>query len=182
MSAFLNGITIKSTGPGKIEIRSKEKNSLMLDLLTYPIVRSDMLERIKTGRISKEGYITSGPYRFSEHEKDMEHGYERLTIERDTKNGGQGWLDKYHFLFFPNLSSLERSTDNLSVIIPPIKNEKIILGPRFDTYSYAMYEYIGLFTNTDALTTEMRRQLYGKISESFSGKVSLDERPVNNIF
>lgn len=182
MGTFLKNVSFTSSGPGKIEINAKEKNSMILDLLTYPIVRSDMLERIKTGRISQDGYITSGPYKFSEREKDTEHGYERITIERDEKNGGEGWLDKYHFLFFPDRVSLERSTDNLSIIIPPVKSEKIPLGPRFDSYTYAMYEYIGLFANTDILSTEIRRQLYGKIAESFSGKIDSNERPISNIF
>ena len=44
----------------------------MLDLLTYPIVRSDILERIRTDRLSKEGYITSGSYTFLEKEKNTE--------------------------------------------------------------------------------------------------------------
>lgn len=45
-----------------------------------------------------------------------------------------------------------------------------------------MYEYIGLFANTDILSTEIRRQLYGKIAESFSGKIDSNERPISNIF
>ncbi|MDD2694193.1 MAG: ABC transporter substrate-binding protein [Candidatus Gracilibacteria bacterium] len=182
MGVFLKSVSFVSSDSGKITITAKEKNSLILDFLMYPIVRSDMLERIKTGRIGQEGYITSGSYKFSEKKKDTEHGYDRVTIERDEKNGGEGWLDKYHFLFFPDLASLERSTDNLSIIIPPVKSEKILLGPRFDPYVYAMYEYIGLFANTDTLSTEMRRQLYGKIAESFSGKIDSSERPVQNIF
>ncbi len=61
----------------------------MLDLLTYPIIRSDMIERIKTGRISQEGYITSGPYAFSGREINKEFGYDRITIERNERNGGE---------------------------------------------------------------------------------------------
>lgn len=182
LGIFFKGISILVRNDGKLEINSKEKNSMILDILTYPIVRSDMLERIKTGRISATGYITSGPYKFSERDKNTEYGYYRITIERDEKNGGQGWLDKYHFLFFPDLISLERSTDNLSVIIPPIKNEKLLLGPRFENYSYTMYEYISLFANTDRLSREIRQQLSGKIIESFSGIIDASERPIDNIF
>lgn len=182
MTAFLKNVSIVSRGESDIEISAKEKNSLILDLLTYPIIRSDMIERIKTGRISHEGYITSGPYSFSGNEKNKEFGYERISIVRDEKNGGEGWLDKYNFLFFPDLKSLERSTDNLSIIIPPVKSEKIILSPRFDGYNYTMYEYIGLFANTDRLSSEVRRQLYGKIVESYSGAIDPNEKPIQNIF
>lgn len=59
MGTFLKGVSVISRADGKIEITSKEKNSMILDLMTYPIVRSDMLERIRTGRISADGYITS---------------------------------------------------------------------------------------------------------------------------
>lgn len=59
MGNFLKGVSVISRSDEKIEITSKEKNSMILDLMTYPIVRSDMLERIKTGRISADGYITS---------------------------------------------------------------------------------------------------------------------------
>ncbi len=179
---FLKGVGVVSRADGTIEITSKEKSSMILDLLTYPIVRSDMLERIKTGRINAEGYITSGPYRFSERSKNTEYGYDRVTIERDEKNGWEWWLDKYHFLFFPDLASLERSTDNLSVIIPPVKNEKLLLGPRFDGYKYTMYEYISLFMNTDTLSKELRQQMYGKLTEVFSGSIDKNELPLQNIF
>lgn len=182
MGVFLKNVSFISRGEGKIEITAKEKNSMILDLLTYPIVRSDMLERIRTGRITKDLYLTSGPYQFIEYEKDEENGYERITIMRDEKNNGEWWLDKYHFLFFPDIASLERSIDTLSVVIPPIKNENLFLGPRFDAYEYALYEYIGLFANTDTLSTEMRRQLYGKIEETLSGKIDPTERPLSNIF
>ena len=182
MATFLKNVSIVSRGESEVEITAKEKNSLILDLLTYPIIRSDMIERIKTGRISQEGHITSGPYSFSGKEDNKEFGYSRITIVRNEKNGGEGWLDKYHFLFFPTLMSLERSTDNLSIIIPPVKSEKIVLGPRFDSYKYTMYEYIWLFANTDRLSSEVRRQLYGKIAESFSGRIDPNERPIQNIF
>ncbi len=182
MATFLKNVSVVSRWEREIEISAKEKNSLMLDLLTYPIIRSDMIERIKTGRISQEGYITSGPYAFSGRESNKEFGYDRITIERNERNGGEWWLDKYHFLFFPDLTSLERSSDNLSIIIPPVKSEKIILGPRFESYKYTMYEYIGLFANTDRLSSEVRRQLYGKIIESFSGKIDSSEQSIDNIF
>ncbi len=45
-----------------------------------------------------------------------------------------------------------------------------------------MYEYIGLFANTDRLSSEVRRQLYGKIIESFSGKIDSSEQSIDNIF
>lgn len=88
MKAFLAGVTLSGNGE-KIQISHKEKSSLMLDLLTYPIVRSDMLERIRTERFSKDGYITSGSYTFLEKEKNSELGYDRITIVKSEKNPGK---------------------------------------------------------------------------------------------
>ena len=47
---------------GSIIFSRKTKDSRILKLLTYPIFRSDMVERLKTGRISTGSYITSGQY------------------------------------------------------------------------------------------------------------------------
>ncbi len=182
MRAFLNGVTITSKDKNSVDLTSKEKNSLMLDLLTYPIIRSDMLERIRTGRLASDGYVTSGPYVFLEKDTNTQYGYDRITITRNTKNGGEGWLDKYHFLFFPDFPSLERSIDTVSVIIPPAKNEIIPVGPRFAPYQYSFYEFIGLFQNTDSIHSDIRKPLALAFSSSFSGQIAEHERPIRNIF
>ncbi len=182
MKAFLNGVTLSSKDKTSIDLSSKEKNSLMLDLLTYPIIRSDMLERIRTGRLAADGYITSGPYVFVEKDSNTQYGYDRITIARNTKNDGEGWLDKYHFLFFPDITALERSSDTVSVIIPPVKNEHIPIGPRFSPYNYSFYEFIGLFQNTDRISNDVRKYLSLAFGSSFSGQVVEYERPVRSIF
>jgi MarR-like DNA-binding transcriptional regulator SgrR of sgrS sRNA len=51
MKGFLPKVALVTSGTGTIEISTSEKNSLMLDLLSYPILRSDMIERIRTGRL-----------------------------------------------------------------------------------------------------------------------------------
>ena len=182
MRAFLNGVTITSKDKNSIDLTSKDKNSLMLDLLMYPIIRSDMLERIRTGRLASDGYVTSGPYVFLEKDTNTQYGYDRITIARNTKNAGDGWLDKYHFLFFPDFPSLERSIDTVSVIIPPAKNEIIPVGPRFAPYQYSLYEFIGLFQNTDRIPTDIRKPLALAFSSSFSGQITERERPIRSIF
>ncbi len=108
MRAFLAGVSVVSKNEGTIELASKERNSLMLDILTYPILRSDMIERIRTERFSGDSYLTSGAYIFLENVKNPQYGYDRVTLAKNTKNPGEGWLDKYNFLFFPDASSLER--------------------------------------------------------------------------
>jgi hypothetical protein len=85
MQAFLGNVSVVSKKANTIEIAAKEKSSLMLDLLTYPILRSDMIERIRTGRLSHEAYITSGAYTFLENEKNAQYGYDKVTLEKSTK-------------------------------------------------------------------------------------------------
>jgi hypothetical protein len=59
MKVFLGKVAVIQKDDKSIEISSEDKNSLMLDLLSYPVLRSDMIERIRTGRLGKDGYVTS---------------------------------------------------------------------------------------------------------------------------
>ncbi len=182
MRAFLGKVAIVSKDTKTIELTSDEKNSLMLDLLGSPILRSDMIERIRTGRLGKDGYVTSWAYVFLEKEKNMQYGYDRITIGKNTKNNTIWWLDKYNFLFFPDEAALERSADILSVIVPTPLWGKMLLGPRFLPYEYAMYEYIGLFLNTDTISTAIRRYVLLQSESWLSGSVVKNERPIWVLF
>ena len=59
MKTFLAKVSVISKKNGMVTISAPEKNSLMLDILTYPILRSDMIERIRTERLGPDGYVTS---------------------------------------------------------------------------------------------------------------------------
>ncbi len=182
MRVFLWNVGITSKGPKNIELNSKEKNSLMLDLLSYPIIRSDLLERIRTNRLAVDGYVTSWLYTFTGKDKNTQYGYDRVTIEHNKKNQWDAWLDKYNFLFFPDTASLERSVEHLNIILPSIKQEKLLLGPRFASYDYTLQEYIGVFANTDTLSSDLRKHLVLQVQWSLSWTVVANERPVSNIF
>ena len=182
MRAFLGKVAIVSKDAKTIELTSNEKNSLMLDLLWSPILRSDMIERIRTGRLWKDGYVTSWAYVFLEKEKNTQYGYDRITIGKNIKNNATGWLDKYNFLFFPDAASLERSADILSVIVPTPLWGKMLLGPRFVPYEYAMYEYIGLFLNTDTINNAIRKYVLLQSQSGLSGSVVKNERPISELF
>lgn len=182
IKAFLWNVSVVSKGPKNIELSSKEKNSLMLDLLSYPIIRSDLLERIRTNRLAVDGYVTSWLYTFTGKDKNTQYGYDRVTIEHNQKNQWDAWLDKYNFLFFPDTTSLERSAEHLNIILPSIKQEKLLLSPRFGSYDYTLQEYIGTFLNTDNLSSDLRKHLVLQVQWSLSGMVAANERPVSNVF
>jgi hypothetical protein len=182
MKVFLGKVAVVAKDTKTVEISADEKNSLMLDLLSSPILRSDMIERIRTGRLGKDGYVTSWAYIFLEKEKNTQYGYDRITIGRNGKNNSIGWLDKYNFLFFPDTGSLERAADILNVMVPSANEEKIPLWPRFVPYEYATYEYTGLFLNTDTISNTIRKYVFLQAQSGLSGSVVKWERPITALF
>ncbi len=182
MRAFLAWVSVVSKKSGIVELVSKEKNSLMLDILTYPILRSDMIERIRTERFSWDSYLTSGAYIFLENEKNAQYGYDRVTLAKNAKNPGEGWLDKYNFLFFPDASSLERWAENLGIIVPPVKQEQMLLGPRFAPYEYTLLEYLWFFLNTDRVSSDVRKHIILQKQSSISWAIVRTERPIGDLF
>lgn len=182
MKTFLSKVSIVSKKDGIVTINAPEKNSLMLDILTYPILRSDMIERIRTERLGPDWYVTSGPYAFLEKEKNTQYGYDRITIIKNEKNENTGWLDKYNFLFFPDASSLEKWADILGVIVPPIEAPKMLLWPRFREQEYTMQEYLWLFLNTDTLSNSIRKSLLLNARSWLSGSIVDGERSAMNLF
>ncbi len=181
IKAFLDTVTTKKNGE-IIEIKSKIKSSHMIEMLTYPIVKSDIISAINSGTIDTKNYIASGPYTFWEIITDREYGFDRITLIRNEKWSGLTWLDKIHFKFFRDMSSLERSKETLTIVIPPVKNESINLGPRFREYLYTNYEYFSVFLNTRSMNRILRNSLHWQIGTSFSGNIVEDHRRTDNIF
>ena len=69
-----------------IEITSNQKSQHMIEILTYPIVRSDVISTIGSGTtITPKNYITSGPYTFTETGTDNQYGFDRITLSRNEK-------------------------------------------------------------------------------------------------
>jgi hypothetical protein len=155
----------------------------MADLLTYPILRSDMVEQIRTGRFSSGNYITSGLFKFGGVTSNTEYGFEGITLERnDSYSDKIAWLDKVNFRFFQDQASLERGADTLSVIIPNKMNTSLQISERFKDYTYTSYEYFGLFFHTDRLNRNFRNLLHWQLGTSFSGSISPDHKKVESIF
>lgn len=58
----------------------------------------------------------------------------------------------------------------------------MLLGPRFVPYEYAMYEYIGLFLNTDTINNAIRKYVLLQSQSGLSGSVVKNERPISELF
>ncbi len=178
---FLNTVKVTKNGES-IEIRSTEKNPRMIDILTYPILKSEVIAAIGSGTISPSNYITSGPYILSESILDKDYGFDRITLIRNEKFSKQPWLDKIHFKFFKDSSSLERSSEALTIVIPPLKNENIDIGPRFREYLYSNYEYFSVFLNTKTISRILRNNIHWQIGTSFSGNIADNHHKIDTIF
>jgi hypothetical protein len=114
---------------------------------------------------------------------DAAYGFYRVTLLRNIGYQGEPiWLDKLHFKFFENIGNLEKSSDTLSLVIPPIKNEHLQLSNRFSPYQYSTYEFFGIFFHTDRLSSTLRNALHWQIGTSLSGTLVTDHRAIDNIF
>lgn len=181
MRSFLETVKVVKNGDN-IEIQSTQKSPHMVEILTYPIVKTEVINLIKSGAINEKNYITSGPYILGESILDKEYGFNRITLLRNEKYSQSTWLDKIHFKFFRDLSSLERSAETLTMVIPPAKNEKIDIGPRFREYIYTNYEYFSVFFNTKTLGRILRNSIHWQIGTSFSGNIAEDHKRIDTLF
>jgi hypothetical protein len=178
---FLEGIKVTKNGD-TVEFKSAQKSQHMIEVLTYPIVRSDLITTIGSGTITTKTYVTSGPYIYGETITDQEYGFDRITLVRNEKWAQSTWLEKINFKFFKDLPSLERSTETLTIVIPPVKDERLEIGPRFREYLYTNYEYFGVFLNTKSLSRILRNSLHWQIGTYFSGNIADDHKRVDTIF
>ncbi len=181
IKAFLETVSIKKDGE-TIELKSGQKSPHMLEILTYPIVKSDIIAAINSGTITIKNYTTSGPYILGEVVTDKEYWFDRISLFRNEKWAQSTWLDKIHFKFFRDLASLERSTEALTIVIPPVKTGKMNIGPRFREYPYTNYEYFSVFLNTRSMNRALRNSIHWQIGTSFSGNIAEDHRMANTIF
>lgn len=178
---FLESVKVTKNGD-TVEFKSTQKSQHMIEVLTYPIIRSDIITAIGSGTITTKTYVTSGPYTYGETITDQEYGFDRITLIRNEKWAQSTWLDKINFKFFKDLPSLERSTETLTIVIPPVKNERLEIGPRFREYLYTNYEYFGVFLNTKSMSRILRNSLHWQIGTYFSGNIADDHKRVDTIF
>lgn len=182
MLTFLKWVTVTNSDD-KIVISSKTKNPLILDLLSYPILRSDMIEQIETGRFSTGLYITSWLYKFWEVVRDEEYGFDRVTLIRNENSSLAGaWLDKIHFKYFPDSLTLDRGLETVNIIIPPGRDINLSVTGRFKEHTYSAYEFFWVFFHTDRLTTTLRNSLHWNIWTLLSGSIDQGHRSVSSLF
>ncbi len=133
----------------------------MIEILKYPIIRSDMIDQIKNDRLKVENYISSGPFIYKETVDDDTYKFQRVTFTKNPHYTGTRWLEKLHFKFFTDTASLERAIDTLTVIIPPKLQENINIDPRFDAIKYGKkYEIFGVFFKEKTFPKNIQKIVY----------------------
>lgn len=168
---------------GTITFTNPNKDPKIIELLQYPIFRSDMIEQISTGRFSSGNLITSGQYTFGEQLIDPTYGYHRITLNQNPNTSvTPAWFDRMSIKFFDSTSGVIAAQDTLGVVVPPLKNEQIGLSDRFKKYQYTSYEYYGVFFQTDRLSKTLRNILHWQIATSLSGTITEGQVEVHNIF
>lgn len=186
------GLQSIKTALSSVNIKIEDKNiiiesagnSAIIEALSYPILRTDVIDQLKNNRLKKESYITSGPFIYEEATDDSEQNYHSIILSKNPNYKGEVWLDKFRFRIFPDVASLQRGVNTAEIIIPPLTQSNLNLGASMKEIEYSNYEFYGNFFNTNRLDPNLRaillKHLALKLKES-SPKVT-DQTPVNSIF
>lgn len=152
--------------------------------MSYPILRSDVIDQLKNNRLKKESYITSGPFIFSEAVDDTEYNYHSIVLEKNPNYKKTVWLDKFRIRIFPDAATLQRGISTVEMIIPPNGQDNLSLNKSYLGKSYANYEFFGIFFQTNRLDANLRSALLTHLSLRFKESIPEVEgyTPVNSLF
>lgn len=163
----LAGATITSSS-GAITIESKTRNNGIIEALSYPILRTDVIDQIRNNRLKKESYITSGPFIFEETFDDQEFNFHRITLKKNPNyKKNEVWLEKFHFKIFPDATTLGRGLGTVDVVIPANTLEPMKLTSAFKEIHFNNYEFYGIFFQTNRLDPNLRNILHNFIAKRF---------------
>lgn len=153
-----------------IKINSTQPNPYIIQAMSYPIIRTDIIDQIKNNRLKKESYITSGPFIFDEIVENTEYGYHTINLKTNPNYKKTVWLEKFQFRVFKDVASLSRASDTYTAVIPPANQEKLELWNRFKSVNYSMYEYYGIFFHTDRIAIQTRNFLHKYLANKIEEK------------
>lgn len=180
----LAGATIKSAS-GSISIESRTKNNAIIEALSYPIIRTDVLDQLKNNRLKKESYITSGPFIYEETFDDQEYNFHRITFKKNPNyKKADVWLEKFHFKIFPDVASMQKSIATVTMVIPPRSQESMKLPVSFKTEQYANYEFYGAFFQITKMDQNLRNILHKFLAQKFKESIPAvaDVTPNHSLF
>lgn len=160
-----------------IIIESKTRNNGIIEALSYPILRTDVIDQIRNNRLKKESYITSGPFIFEEIFDDQEFGFHRITLKKNPNyKKSDVWLEKFHFKIFPDTTTLGRGIGTVDMVIPSNTLEPMKLTSAFKEVRFNNYEFYGIFFQTNRLDPNLRNILHNFIAKRFEESAPAVER------
>ncbi len=167
MRTVFSNAKVKSGDDNTIVITSASKNYNIIEALSYPIVRSDVIDQIKNNRLKKESYITSGPFIFEDETDDGEYNYHNIVLAKNPNYQKTVWLNNISLKIFPDLATLQRGISVVEIVIPPLSQENLNLSSSFKKIDVRNYEFYGNFLNTDRMDPNLRAILVNYLSARF---------------
>ena len=159
---MLENIDIQDAG-GYIQFSGKA-DLLVLDILLYPIIQKDIVEKIRKNTFSSPENVTSGLYIYEKHEMEDRTKTEKISFVKNPLSTMKDvYVQKYVFRFFRDKNELLASKDSLNIAYPS-GDLTSMPSPRFDNYRFLLPEYISLFLNQEKISPELRAILLGSLS------------------
>ncbi len=159
----LENITIQDQGE-YIEFTGKA-DVLVLDMLIYPIIQKNIVEKIKNNTFTIGDNLSAGAYIFDKRETDPKSNSEKISFIRNIQNtNAKNYIGRFTFSFFNNKNDLLANKNSLNIVFP---NNTIdsLSSARFDEYKFIFPEYISLFLNADKVDSELRSILLGSLAK-----------------
>lgn len=179
VAAFLEGITIVDGGD-YITFKTKSADVMILDVFMIPIIKKDLIAKIRNNTYTPEDGAYSGDYVFDKFEYDDDHNVKRVSfVKNETENANDIRISRYVCKFFGDRAALLSSKDTLNIIVT---SESLDLPPRFAKTNYLLPQYIALFLNSERLSSELRNLIMFQLGRLTYPLDPLNGETVDNPF
>ena len=186
-----------------IEFHAKNADVVLLDLFMVPIMKKEKVANLRAGRVSLDGYVSSGPYLVSKSASVDSKISKNVTLVRnDHYQDPTVYIGKYVFRFFSDKNALTTNEDSLNIIYS-LDRADTPKSPRFSLVNYILPQYLALFLNSESIPLPLRNLILFQLSsyhytpldptqgrsvgdvffsDSGSGGVTLGEKNLAKIF
>lgn len=138
-----------------IEFSSKNADVLLLDAFTIPIAKKEQIESLKDSNLAQNiSHITSWAYDFGGKEFDAQYNAKKITLTKSINKiyNNDYYISKIVFKFFQDSNNLLKNENTLNIIFPSDEKE-LLVSPRYRKYNFLYPQYIGLFLNTEKISS-----------------------------
>lgn len=163
---------------------AKDADTLVLDALMIPIIRSKDADAIIAGKFDPKTTLTSGAYEYVTTEVDSQTKMKKIVIQKTTKFPKDTiYIGKYNFKFFPDKKTLLRYEDSLGIVYTPTDTTETPRSPRLNPYKFLLPQHVSLFVNSEKVKLEMRKLILAKLDGLKYQSLDLtDKKLISNPF